>query len=305
MDHKTYRYFVFGLQVKSDLEIPQLISSNEQNHFDVEILLSDVPKQLQREPKKKGVTYELAPTEFVLDLVNIARYYVVDGNKIFITLKKQTDLKDVRLFLLGSCFGALLLQRKSLPLHASGFVHNDEAVLISGLSGMGKSTTTNAFRLKGYKVITDDICPIKIMEEIPYAVSGYPQAKLWEDALEELEIEYKSLPHVRSNLSKRVVRFTDHFETVPKPIKRIYVLGIHDEPEVEIKDIFDSERFMVIKNVTYKNYFIEGLDLYPAHFKNCVELANYVDMKYLYRPRENSLDKVVEAIENDLKGTTK
>ena len=47
---------------------------------------------------------------------------------------------DVRVFLLGSCIGALLHQRGILVLHA-GAIHTDKgAVLFTGPWGIGKST---------------------------------------------------------------------------------------------------------------------------------------------------------------------
>ena len=296
-----YRYFVFGLYVESEIEIPQFLPAESKGIADVQIFLRETPEHILKDLKKRGATYELAPSEFLLGLENIARYHVVNGNKIFITLKEKTDLRDVSLFLVGSCFGALLLQRGTLPLHASGFVYDDQAVLISGLSGMGKSTTANAIRLKGYKLITDDICPIEMTDGYPYAIPGYPQSKLWEDALENLNIEFENLPKVRKKLKKRIVRMPNSFEMNPKPIRCIYILGIHQKPTVELQEIDGADRFIAIKNMTYRNYFIEGLDSYPAHFKNCISIANHsVPMKFLIRPSEFSVPEVVNTILEDI-----
>ena len=64
---------------------------------------------------------------------------------------------DIRVFLLGSCLGALLHQRGVLALHASAIETDQGAVLFMGDSGMGKSTTLQAFIKRGYKMLADDI----------------------------------------------------------------------------------------------------------------------------------------------------
>ena len=69
-------------------------------------------------------------------------------------------------------------------MHASAIVHEGKAVLFTGISGAGKSTTANAFRLKGYKMLTDDVCPItfingkkegKMRSENRYYISSLDQ----------------------------------------------------------------------------------------------------------------------------------
>ena len=118
----TYKYFVFGLHIHSELELPELISDNSDMPADVKITIGDTPDSLPN-AQNQGVTFQIADNELLLGLKGIARYHVKDGNQISISPKENSDEKDIRLFLLGSCFGALLHQRKILALHASAIVH--------------------------------------------------------------------------------------------------------------------------------------------------------------------------------------
>ena len=50
---------------------------------------------------------------------------------------------------LGTCMGALLMQRKIFPFHGSAIAINGKAYAIVGDSGAGKSTLASAFLKKG------------------------------------------------------------------------------------------------------------------------------------------------------------
>ena len=152
-----YYYRTFGLNFSSEIELPALIPIKiEDDLVDVFIILGNAPQSLPN-CTKKGVNFELAAGKFLPKLNDIADFYVANGNKIVLSIKDRQDLRNVRIFLLGSCFGAILHQRNQLTLHASAIVHQGQAVIFTGDKGAGKSTTANALRLKGYKMLTDDV----------------------------------------------------------------------------------------------------------------------------------------------------
>lgn len=295
----NYHYYTFGLTIQSEIELPELLIADKNSVPDVQIVKGKTPESLAN-CQKKGVTYEVAPNEFLLDLRNIARFYVANGKKITIELNESSIANDVRLFLLGSCLGAILHQRKVLAMHASAIVHEGKAVLFTGISGAGKSTTANAFRLKGYKMLTDDVCPIQFMEGKPYALSGYPQSKLWEDALEKMEIEYQHLENIRAHIHKRRVPIMDAFVKEPTEIKALYILQSHNKDIVEIFDVDDANKFRLIKNMTYRRYLLKDMGMQPYHFMNGSQLANQVHIKRIVRPQTFSVDRVVKIIQEDL-----
>ena len=67
------------------------------------------------------------------------------GNRISFSPAAGAEETAVRLYLLGTCMGALLFQRKLLPLHGSAVVINGKAYAFVGDSGAGKSTLAAAF----------------------------------------------------------------------------------------------------------------------------------------------------------------
>ena len=295
----NYRYFVFGLHIESTVELPELLKSEQKTLPDVSIYFGKTPENLPN-CQKKGVAFEVAMSEFLLDLKGIARFYVANGNEIIVEPKESGNKDDIRNFLLGSCFGALLHQRKILAIHASAIIHQGKAVLFTGLSGIGKSTTANAFRLEGYKMLTDDICPIKFVDNKPFALPGYPLSKLWEDSLKQLRIDYKHLNYIRADIPKRKVSISSNFSIEPIEVKAIYLLESHHKATVKLENMKNTGRFQLIRHMTYRKSLIKGMGMQSYHFKNCMQLANQIEVKRIYRPIEFSLSNVVEIIKADL-----
>lgn len=295
----TYRYFVFGLEVISEIEFPELIQSSSNSTPDLTIEYGKTPEKLDN-ITKAGVSYEVSKGKLLIYLDHIGRFYVSDGNKIIVEPKGHSDIKSLRVILLGSCMGAILPQRDVLALHASAIMHNGQAVLFSGSSGAGKSTTANAFRSSGNKMLTDDICPIKLQGGRYLAIPGFPFSKMWEDGLEQLNINYKNLGLVRDENSKRMLPFQKDFQNSPIEIKAIYILKTHNKKNIELHDIEDALRFKIIKNMTYRSYLINSLGLQAKQFFLISQVVNSVRLKLLIRPQFTNVDQVMQKIKNDL-----
>lgn len=91
----------------------------------------------------------------------------------------------MRLFLLGSAFGALLHQRGLLPLHANAVEIDGRAFAFMGPSGAGKSTLAAWFHRQGDSVIADDVCVVGFGGDgRSFAAPGLPRLRLWAEALE-------------------------------------------------------------------------------------------------------------------------
>jgi len=295
-----YRYFTFGLEIESEIKLPELLVSTRLGPPDLSISIGQAPVFIANATFKEAA-FEVAVNQFLLNVKDIARFYVKDGNLIVIEPEKHSNESDIRLFLLGTCFGTILHQRKLLPLHASAIVHEGKAVLFSGNSGAGKSTTANAFRLEGYKMLTDDVCPIQFIDSKPFAIPGYPQSKLCEDALVTMGIDYQNLPFTDQITNKRKVAIHNNFLSTPIEVKAIYIL--YHAPnilDVQIESIIDADKFLLIKSMTYRNTFIKDLGIQSDHFQQSMKLSNQIPIKIVSRPQSPCLNTVVELIAKDL-----
>ncbi len=300
--HRFY-YRAFGLTIGSSLELPELLEEEPLPLPDVLIRQGPVPRALEN-PKTTGVRFQARPDQFLLTVDRVARYHVSAGNRVLVDPAPGVSERELRLFLLGSVFGALLHQRGLLPFHAGAIEAGDKCVVFCGASGTGKSTIVKAFMKRGYHLHSDDICVISINKDgIPLVFPGLPQLKLWEDTLIKTGESATPYNRVRRVLDKFAVPAGDYFNNRPLPLKKIYVLHPHNEREIECSAVTGMEKFNVLKNHTYRFRFIEGLETEVPHFKTAAVIGNHVPMSRVRRPRKPFLlDELADCLEQDFRG---
>ncbi len=69
-----------------------------------------------------------------------------------------------------------------LWLHAGGVEMNGMALLLAGPSGQGKSTFTTLLCAKGWRLLSDDVVPISMQENIAYPFPQLPSRRLPSDS---------------------------------------------------------------------------------------------------------------------------
>jgi hypothetical protein len=171
-------YQLFGLRLRSDIELPELFSAPTDGVPDVVVRTGEV-----REPEEGGL--KASERILMLRIPGVGRYRIVDGHEIVIEPEKGAPERNVRLYLLGSAMGALLHQRGILPLHANAIEIDGQAVAFMGASGSGKSTLAAWFHDHGHRVIADDVCAITLDETgQAFVMPGLPRLRLWSEVLE-------------------------------------------------------------------------------------------------------------------------
>ena len=174
-----YRYKVYGLSVRSELELPELHDDEQPGDADVDIRVGTVPPA-----DEDGLS--LGPDGAVLRINGIATYLMRAGREIIVHSSPGASDRNVRLYLLGSAMGILLHQKGLLPLHANAIEIDGRAVAFMGETGAGKSTLAAWLHDAGHRVIADDVCVLGIdgERERVGVHPGMPRIRLWKDALE-------------------------------------------------------------------------------------------------------------------------
>ncbi len=276
---EAFTYKAFGLIIKSEFEIPELLVF--EGSPDVEIKLGEVPKQL-KDITKQGVKYQAAKNEFLLEVDHIAKYYVNNGRQIIVDTVKTTVDKEVRLFLLGSAFGALFLQRGLLPVHGSTIKFGDSATIFTGLSGVGKSSIAAYFVSRGYNALADDISVVNHNLKV---VPGFPNIKIWNDVLQKLDFNKESLAEIRPNVKKFQVPINDNYFNEPLPLKNIIIINTKNSPGFEHEELTGIKKFNAIKNNTYRYRFVQGLEKQLDHFQILNKLLPEIKVYRVTRPQ--------------------
>lgn len=307
---RWYRYRSYGLGIRSQLELPELDGTVYQNHSsdDVEILLDDVPDRLEGGVE---VTPWLQATQncCLLDGGDIARYRIENGTRIIVDRRSSTSrseaerTRDVRVYLLGAAFAALLHQRQWLPLHISAVATSEGAVAFTGPSGAGKSTIAAWLHFRcQLALITDDMAVIRPDDIQPFLYPGPSRLKLWDDAIRELGLQRHGLVRdlVRADkfhLPNPAGIATDQFPLVHLVVLRRNECGT----TIRLEEIHGIEAYRAVMNAVYRpglNKLFYNKGQLHAH---AGALARKIRVHTLDRPWSlNEKDQVLEKLLNHL-----
>lgn len=284
-----YVYTAYNLGIHSELALPELIPSDKP--ADVVIRFGKLT-ETDRKQNNAG-DYLLATIEGWGNLL------VKGGKEVILDPNPGVDEAMIRTFLLGAIICILLRQRGLLVLHASSVVIDGNAVAFMGESGWGKSTLAECFHSHGYDILTDDVLAVQIGEQQPLVIPGFPQIKLWPDAVASFGHAADSLPLLNSQTIKRVHRLQDGFCQQPVPLKRIYVLAGGTHPEIlplELKQSFGE----LVKH-SREMQALTAPEFLKEHFIQCTHLVRQIPILSLRRQRSlSALPDLVKLIENDL-----
>jgi|WetSurSiteA1Bulk_404760.scaffolds.fasta_scaffold00357_6 hypothetical protein len=276
-----YSYRAFGLNVSSEIPVtgfePAMFVSP-----DVTIRSGEVPELLPG-AVNKGVLYQSTDKEFILRIDTVAAYHVRNGSEIIVQRLGKASEGEVSAFLIGTSFGALLHQRKLLPLHACTVLFNERCLVFAGISGAGKSTLAAALINKGGTLVADDISVIDFSLTRPAVRPAFPYLKIWDDSLTHLGISATGLEPVRGELKKYYLP-VPKFSRAYAEIDQLFVLNSHNRPEFEIKPLQGMEKFRALKKHTYLFRGLAKTGREQNHFVLVNRLARLVPMSVLTRP---------------------
>ena len=273
--------------IQSELELPELVVKKEEeqsNDIDIVIEIEDLHTRWLN-IKKVDSYFLIKENICMFEVPGVAIFLVESGKRIVVSPMKNVQEKQLRLFILGSCMGAILMQRGILPLHGSAIEINGKAYAIVGDSGAGKSTLATVFIKKGYPLISDDVIPVTLKDgNIPYVTPSYPQQKLWMESLEQFGMEASGYEPLMDRETKFSVPVKDQFVHESLPLAGIFVLEKTTEHQIKLQSIENMERFLILFQHTYRNFYIEEMGLMNWHFDTCARMVNQIKLYQLTRP---------------------
>lgn len=295
-----YNYRVYGMNVESEIALPELLTSNykEYEYVDVNISYGTMPKEIvEKIEKGQYFSFNKDKTWFLINCV--AKYYIHSGNNIIVEPFKDSNTQDVKAFLLGSAFGMLLLQRKTIAIHGGTIVIDGNAIVITGEQGMGKSTLTSALREKGFSFMADDVSVIGKRKDTKYVIHpGYPQQKLCRDAMEKMGYNVEAFERIDEGRDKYAIPVLKNFIKEPMPMAAIFEITMADCSNVEIEEITGIDKLKLLLNNIYRVEVTHYSGISPEYFKKCIDIAKVVPFFKIKRPNDKfSVEEQISVIE--------
>ncbi|AXI10765.1 aldolase [Oceanobacillus sp. 143] len=282
---KEVGYKAFGFNISSDIPLSELPQINlTENQVNIEVKITDL-SQLWSQLAIPNQYFVVKEDMVLFHVPDVAIYLVKNGQEIMVDPIKGSHEDQIRLYILGTCMGALLIQRGILPLHGSAIAIEGKAYAIVGDSGAGKSTLASAFLKRGYQLLSDDVIPVTLsMENIPIVTPAYPQQKLWLESLNQFGMESTELRPIIERETKFAVPVSAQFVKEPMPLAGVFELIKTDKEDIAVFPNEKMERFYTIFSHTYRNFIVTRAGLMEWHFGMSAKMMKHLEIYQLHRP---------------------
>jgi len=270
----AWTYRLFGLDLRSEIDLAGLAPPVESATADVEIGFGSVPGE------DSAPGYSAIPEGTLLSVAKVGRYLIREGRQIVIDPAPGASERNLRLFLLGSAIGALLHQRGLLPLHANAIDLGGRAVAFSGHSGAGKSTIAAWFHDRGHSILADDVCVIGFDEAgRALAYPGIPRLRLWREALEASGRDAGAYDRSFDDIDKYDVPTGTDSRLEPLHLAAIYLLRRAEGEEggnAAIDRLTGVDAIETLMSNTYRGGYLKTIGRTGEHLAACLRVARAV-----------------------------
>jgi len=295
-----YYYFIYGLQIESEIPIPQWIPLlAEIKQPEVKISLQTLPEHLPQ-AEKQGVFFQSMPGDFLLNLDPIARYRVTGGDYIGVDILDWASIADAALFLSEAVMGALLQQRNGLVFHASAVASPMGALVFMGPSGAGKSVIVAGLVRRGYRFLSDELCALAFSEEGDVCVlPGNPKIGLWKDGLALFPADHTiaRCDPVRNGLEKYWLNMENEFMAQPVHVHKIYMLQVRSRHGIEVEHLHLPDKFKRLMANIYMATYADGLVDSGSQFPLVTQVIKQVTIAGLIHPnRRNTFSALLDTV---------
>jgi len=285
-------YNLGGLCIASDFPLFGLqICLNGAVQHEVVIRRASIPKELA----SKAATFSDGQcigsyngNEVLLEFPTAGRFLVRSGKEILVDPSPASDDGEVRSYLLGTAFGVLCHQRGITPLHAAVIDVPGGCIAFVGPSGAGKSTLVAALAQRGYPVISDDVCFLRLgtWGRRVQAWPGMTRIRLWEDARAALGYDGPEIEREMRGYNKYVVPVLPLQDAVEsRRLLRVYELHAAVRDTAEVIRLRGTVAIEVLMQNVYRLGLAELLGYKPRAFSVCAAAARDVQVFRFRRPR--------------------
>lgn len=210
------KYRAHHLVLESELDLAPLERADHGCAADVVIESGPVPASGLESPAVVRGFAQAAPGRAWFEFPGIVRLLVADGRRIRFDPAPGADDATLRLLLTGTGLAAIHHQRDRLVLRGAAVRCAGGALLLLGDSGAGKSTLAAHLDQLDHPALADDFVAL---DRDGNLVGGFPQLKLWVEALEKLGHAERDLQRTRLQIRK------SHLPLPPPPAEPLAVVA--------------------------------------------------------------------------------
>lgn len=269
-----FHFIIAGLRVLSDVDLRAALPGS--GDAVPEVTIRQAFELPQDEP----------PRSLVWHVDGVGHFFMREGREILYMLDPGTDRHEVPIYLVGTCFAALLQQRGHTVLHGSAVSVQHRAMLFCGPSGAGKSTLAAVLSGQGYPVLSDDVCNLSLCAGGELCVDPDGRMlKLWENTLQYLNQEPKGVP-VRQGLGKFYTTPAAQ-ESQSQMVGAVYLLELSAADEApELQRLSTATAMLLVYQMLYRKELVEAMRQQQTCFQMIAALCRQCPIYRLRRPND-------------------
>lgn len=276
-----YRYRVFGLQILSNLALPGVPTGSQAIPTDIEYFLRQRPNFLTESDLRDAEVWYVAPHAGTdggpasqVWRIRGGEYFRFrygdgveafldrEGARIWLDWPSRFALNDVMLYLMGNLMGFAQRLRGITCLHASSIRIGEQAIILVGPAGAGKSSNAAGFFRLGYAIIADDVTALLEREGQFYVRPAHERVWLRPDVVQHLFGAEDALPRPTDRWEKRCLELGGSElgpGSEPVPVVGIYKLSRDLEPPAPptLIPLAARDALLALIANTYVNFLID------------------------------------------------
>ena len=256
-------------------------------HFplsDVTLMKVDEPRRVQK-PEYADSYWQINQNEFAMQVDEVGNFYACGGNRVEYAPADGASRASLEVYLNGSVYGAILHQRRILPMHGSSFIEKGMGIMLCGESGAGKSSLTAAFCLDGAEFLTDDVTPIVFKNQLPEIMPLSDRIKLWQDCLKQLERKEESLVPIWEGETKYYFPMEKNMRH-SVPLEQVFIIETGDFEQVEHSPVTGVEAFSAIRNEVYRWEYLPAMpESEKRYLEQLIIMSSRLRITRIKRPK--------------------
>ena len=289
-----FHYRHSGLVVASDIELLEWEAfACPADEVDVRIVISDDPCP---DCPSDGSVAVGDTLRFAVE--GIGGWQVEGGHTIHLHPGLTTGHAELRLFTLGSAWGALGYQRGFAMWHGSALERDGRAVLLCGDSGAGKSTLAAALCHRGARLVADDLSRVDPQAGAAAIHPSSARIKLWREAIEIFDWQDRILQRDFYRDDKFHCRAPDNLAG-SDPLGLASVVALSEGDEVALDRLSGAQAFeIVVRQTLYRPEMLDALGQWGTQGALAARILAGCPAYRLTRPKDFArLDETCERVE--------
>ena len=295
---KKYYYHICGLNVRSEIELPEAWEVPCFNTPEVEIYYGKMPAQVNEQKECGSKAGYWRPNSTWFHTEHVGDFYVSEGKEIVVELEEMIDDRLLRAMILGAGIGNILVHKNILALHGGAVVSNNQTIIVCGDCGSGKSTIVNELIKNQYCLLADDTVAIKQEEGTVMAIPAYPQQKLCKDAAIHSGYDIGKLVRLDEEREKYAIPRSEEFVNQPTKIQALFYMVKTQQGELKIEEVLGSEKLTMIVDNLYMSQLYQVIGVPPELMLQCIDVAKQIPVYRVERPSDKmTVKEIVQEIQ--------